>query len=74
MSRHFNSKCYHDTNPFQNLKVELIEQVHSNNLGDIEGVLWEREKYWQSQLFTIVKGMNSHLDLYSSKRKGCRKR
>ena len=27
-ARHFNSKCYHDINPFQYLKVQLIEQVH----------------------------------------------
>ena len=73
-ARHFNSKCYHDTNPFQYLKVRLIEQVESNSLENIEDVLWDREKYWQSQLFTITKGMNSILDLYSSKRKDCRKR
>ena len=70
---HFNSKWY-DTNPFQYFKVQLIEQVQSNNLENIEDVLWDWEKHWQSQLFTITKGMNSILDLYSSKRKGCRKR
>ena len=73
-ARHFNSKCYHDINPFQYLKVQLIEQVHSNDLENIEGILWDREKYWQSPLFTIDKGMNSIVDLHSSKRKGCRKR
>ena len=72
--RHFNSKCYHDTNHFQYLKVQLIEQIESNSSENIEDVLWDREKYWQSQLFTITKDMNSILDLYSSKRKGCRKR
>ena len=73
-ARHFDSKCYHDTNPFQYLKVQSIEQVQSNSLDNIEDVLLDREKYWQSQLFTITKGMSSILDLYSSKRKGCRKR
>ena len=73
-ARHFNSKRYHDTNPCQYLKVQLIEQVHCNNLENIEDILWDREKYWQSQLFTIAKGMNGILDLYSSKRKGSRKR
>ena len=72
-ARHFNSKCYHDTNPFQYLKIQFMEQVHSNNLENIEDILWNREKYCQSQLFTIAKGMNSVLDLYSSKRKDCRK-
>ena len=73
-ARYFNSKCYHDTKPFQYLKVQLIEQVQSNNLKHIEDVLWDCEKYWKTQLFTISKGMNSILDLYSSKRKDCRKR
>ena len=72
-ARHLNSKCYHDNNPFQYLKVNLIEQVQSNSLENIEDVLWDRETYWQSQLFTITKGRNSISDLYSSKRKGCRK-
>ena len=68
-ARHFNSKCYHDTNLFQYLKVHLIEQVHCNNLENIEDILWDREKYCQSQLFTIAKVMNNILDLYSSKRR-----
>ena len=38
-ARYFNSKCYHDTKPFQYLKVQLIEQVQSNNLEHIEDVL-----------------------------------
>ena len=73
-ARHFNSKCYHDTNPFQYLKDQLNKQVQSNSLKNIEEVLWDREKYRQSQLFIIIKGMSNILDLYSSKRKGCRKR
>ena len=31
----------------------------------IEDRLWDREKYWQSQLFTTTHGMNNPLDLYS---------
>ena len=74
-ARHYNSKRCLDDNPFQyKLKVQLIEQVQINNLENIEDVLWDREKYWQSQLFTITKRMSSMLDLYSSKRKGFRKR
>ena len=42
--RHFNNKCYHDTNPFHYLKDQFIEQVQSNNLEDIEDVLWDRQK------------------------------
>ena len=62
-TRHFNSKSYHDTDPFQYLKVQLIEQVQSNNLENIKDILWDREKYWQSQLFAVTKVMNSILDL-----------
>ena len=43
-ARHFNSKCYHDINPFQYLKVQL-EQVNCNDLENIEDILWDREKY-----------------------------
>ena len=38
-ARLFNSKCYHDTNAFQYLKVQFTE-VHCNNLGNIEDILW----------------------------------
>ena len=35
-ARHFNSKCYHDNNPFPYLQVQLIEQVESNSSENIE--------------------------------------
>ena len=57
------------------IKDQLIEQVVRNDADkDIQAILWEREKYWQSQLFTNVYGMNSVSDLYSRKRKGCRRK
>ena len=37
-ARNFNSKCYHDINPFQYLKVQLTEQVHCNDLENIENI------------------------------------
>ena len=40
---------------------------------DIEEILWHREKYLQSQLFTMTHDMNSLTDLYCSKYKGYRK-
>ena len=43
-ARHFNSKCYHDTNLFQYLKVQLVEQIHYNNLENIRDILWNRKK------------------------------
>ena len=59
-ARYFNNACYHPSNPHFYLKVQLIEQVFCNDVDkDIEVILWEREKYWQSQLFTNVYGTNS---------------
>ena len=73
-ARHFNNKCCNSSNLFAYLRVQLIEKVYCvYDDCNIEDILWDREKYWQSQLFTNVKGMNSISDLYSVKRKGCRK-
>ena len=71
-ARHFNNKCIDISNPHKFLKVQIIESVFDD--GDLEGKLWERERYWQCQLFTNTHGMNSVSDLYSNKRKGCRKK
>ena len=73
-ARHFNNRCCNSPNLFVYLRVQLIEKVYYiYDDCNIEDTLWDREKYWQSQLFTNVKGMNSISDLYSIKRKGCRK-
>ena len=45
----------------------------NNNQCSIEDLLWEKEKYWQAQLFTNLCGMNNVNDLYSMKKKGYRK-
>ena len=55
------------------MKTQIIEQVFNNNQFSIEDLLWEREKYWQVQLFTNLYGMNNINDLYNMKRKGYRK-
>ena len=71
-ARHFNTKCTDSSNPHKFLKVQIIESVQCDY--NLEGKLWERERYWQCQLFTNTHGMNSVSDLYSTKRKGCRKK
>ena len=43
MCKCFNNNCCHDTNTFQYLRVQFTEQAHSNNLENIEDVLWDRE-------------------------------
>ena len=60
------------SNPRKVLKVQITESVHCGY--SLEGKLWERERYWQCQIFTNTHGMNSVSDLHSTKRKGCRKK
>ena len=51
--RHFS------TSKFENLQVQLIVKDSVQNDDDINKVLWEREKYWQAQLFTLRHGLNN---------------
>ena len=61
-ARHFNKKCCNSSNPFVYLRVQLIEKVYCiYDDCNIEDILWDGEKYWQSKLFTNVKGMDSIL-------------
>ena len=71
-ARYFNTKCSDVQNPHGFLQVQLIQSVVSDV--DLENKLWEREKYWQFQLFTNTHGINSVSNLYASKRKGYRKK
>ena len=57
--RHFNNTCCSPNNKHAYLKTQIIEQVFNNNQFSIEDLLWEREKYWQAQLFTNLYGMNN---------------
>ena len=70
-ARHFNNMWCERNNPHIFLQLQLIESVQSDV--NLEGKLWESEKYWQRQLFPNTQCMNSVSDLYSSKRKGYRK-
>ena len=57
------------------IKVQLIQQVLCNGADkDVEAILWEREKYLQSQIFANVYDVNSVSDLYSKKIEGCRRK
>ena len=68
-ARHFNTKCTDSSNPHKFLKVQIIESVQCHY--NLEGKLWERERYWQCELFAATHGMNSVSDLHSTKRKDC---
>ena len=41
------------------LQAQLIEHVFVREGQDVDKVLWEREKYWQAQPFTLTLGLNS---------------
>ena len=56
-------------NKIENVEVQLIEEVKEGSY-DLGGKLWSREKYQQTQLFTLTLGMNSTWDCLSSNRKG----
>ena len=73
-ARNFSSTCCHPINPHGFLKVQLIKQVFCGASKDTKNILWEREKYWQCQLFINTHGMGSISDLYSRSKKGCRKK
>ena len=61
--RHFS------TSKFENLQVQLIVKDSVQNDDDINKVLWEREKYWQAQLFTLRHGLNNPNEWYALKRR-----
>ena len=50
-----------------------MEQVSVNNSKNIDKMLWEREKYWQTQLFTVTHGLNSRNEWYAQNRRSYRK-
>ena len=53
--------------------MQLIEQVLVRKGEDGDKVLWEREKYWEAQLFTLTHGINSMNEWYALNRLGYRK-
>ena len=66
------ARDWHSHKPFVYLHVQLIAKLHCI-YGDcnIEGILRDGEKYWQSKFFANVKGLNNISDLYPIKRKSC---
>ena len=71
-ARHFNNKCRSPQDPHAFLQVQLIETINNSVSNECnEELLWHREKYWQTQLFTNTFRHDSILDLYCN-RKGCR--
>ena len=52
-----------------NSKVQLIEIVHVEIASNLETKLWQREKYWLAQLFTMSEGLHDPQEWYSANRK-----
>ena len=53
--------------------MQLIERVLVREGEDADKVFWEREKYWQVQLFALTHGLNNMNEWYALNRRGCRK-
>ena len=71
-ARHFSTKYTDSSNPHRYLKVQIIESARCDY--NLEGKLWERERYWQCQLFTNTHAMNSVSDLYLLREKVAEKK
>ena len=72
VTKHFLNNCT-GINKVENVDVQLIEEINIGNY-NLEGKLWSTDKYWQAQLFTVTRGMNSTWDWFSINRKGYRKK
>ena len=73
VANHILNVCRSSTSKCEYLQVQLIEKVSVQNDDDIDKVLWEREKYWQAQLFTLSHGLNNPNEWYALNRRGYRK-
>ena len=73
MANHLLNVCRTSTSKCEYLQVQLIEKVSVQNDDDIDKVLWEREKYWQAQLYTLSHGLNNPNEWYALNRRRCRK-
>ena len=47
------------------MQVKLTEHVFEREGEDADKVLWESEKYWQAQLFTLTHRFNNGNEWYA---------
>ena len=57
VAKHFLNNCTEITKR-ENMKVQLIEELKEGNY-DLVVKPWSKEKYWQAQLLTLTRDMNS---------------
>ena len=53
VTNHLLNVCRSSASKFKYLQIQFIEKVSVQNDDDIDKVLWEREKYWEVQLFYV---------------------
>ena len=70
LANHLFNFCCSSANKSEYLQVKLIEKVSVQNDDDINKVFWKREKYWQTQLFTLSHGLNNPNKWYALNRRG----
>ena len=61
-------ECCTSEGKFDELRIQLIESVNVPDIS-LEQELWQREKYWQAELFTLSHGLNYPSDWYCLNRK-----
>ena len=59
VASHLLDVCKSATCKTEYLQVQFIENVLIREGEDTDKVLWEREKYWQAQLFTLTHELNN---------------
>ena len=65
------SQCLRSSaSTFEYLQVQLIEKVSVQNDDDIDKFRWEREEYWQAQLFLLSHWLNNPNEWYALNRRG----
>ena len=73
MANHLLNICRSSASKFEYLQVQLIEKVFIQNDGNIDKVLWERQKYWQVQLFMLNQGFKNLNEWYAVNRRDFKK-
>ena len=73
VTNHLLNVCCSSARKFEFLQVQLTEKVSVQNEDNVDKVLWEREKCWRAQLFTLNHGLNNPNKWYALNRRGYRK-
>ena len=59
VGNHVLNFCHSPPSKFECLPVQLMQKVSVQNDDNIDKALWERKKYWQTQLFTLSLRLNN---------------